>query len=444
MDNGKLWNYNLHYANYLLQEELPLSLRLKWLSSLHRKLETDSKGLEPYPVSLRLINAIRLIVKHDIKDKAILNNIKAEARFLSQRLEYHILGNHLLENAFALLLAGAFFGSRKWVNDAHRILAQELKEQVLKDGGHFELSPMYHQIILYRVLELTDWYPSWPEHNKEQLLFYRETAGKMLGWLKKMTFDNGDIPHFNDSADGIAYTSRQLFAYADYLQLNTTEAPLSDSGYRSIGTSRYECRVDVGPAGPSYQPGHAHADALSFILYVDKKPFLVEQGTSTYQIGSPRLEERGTAAHNTVVLNKSNQSQVWSGFRVGRRATVFLHNDSLKNITASHNGYRNEGWTHKRSFSFDEHKIIIEDQIDGKHNKTAESVARFHFHPDCSITIDGNKVIVGNTAHILLDKNTYINYEKYKFATGFNLHIEGTVLEVGFQQTLKTVINLIN
>ena len=85
MDNGKLWNYNLHYANYILQEDLPLSLRLKWLSSLHCKLASERKGLEPYPVSLRLINTIRLIVQHNIKDQALLENVKAEARFFIKK-----------------------------------------------------------------------------------------------------------------------------------------------------------------------------------------------------------------------------------------------------------------------------------------------------------------------------------------------------------------------
>jgi len=43
-----------------------------------------------------------------------------------------------------------------------RLLARELREQILPDGGHFERSPMYHAILLKDVLDLlhlADVYP---------------------------------------------------------------------------------------------------------------------------------------------------------------------------------------------------------------------------------------------------------------------------------------------
>ena len=45
-----------------------------------------------------------------------------------------------------------------------------------------------------------------------------------------------------------------------------------------------------------------------------------DSGTSTYERDSERLRQRGTAAHNTVQLGGVDSSEVWSGFRVGRRA----------------------------------------------------------------------------------------------------------------------------
>ncbi len=67
--------------------------------------------------------------------------------------EYHLLGNHLLENGYSLLFGALYFKEKKFEDAARRILTRELKEQVLDDGAHFELSPMYHQIILCRVLD---------------------------------------------------------------------------------------------------------------------------------------------------------------------------------------------------------------------------------------------------------------------------------------------------
>src|SRR5690606_1726695 len=121
-------------------------------------LDNGKLLLEPYPVSLRSINVIRLCCFHEVTDSSILKNLHGELDFLSKRLEYHLLGNHLLENVFALMMGGVFFSNDTWVLKAKGILKEQLNEQILNDGGHFELSPMYHQIILFRLLELIDWY----------------------------------------------------------------------------------------------------------------------------------------------------------------------------------------------------------------------------------------------------------------------------------------------
>ena len=64
-----------------------------------------------------------------------------------------MLGNHLLENAFSLLFGAYYFQDDKLYNKSKYLLISELNEQVLKDGAHFELSPMYHQIIYSRLLD---------------------------------------------------------------------------------------------------------------------------------------------------------------------------------------------------------------------------------------------------------------------------------------------------
>ena len=44
--------------------------------------------------------------------------------------------------------------SKTWLKKGLKILNDELHEQVLGDGGHFELSPMYHSIILEDILDI--------------------------------------------------------------------------------------------------------------------------------------------------------------------------------------------------------------------------------------------------------------------------------------------------
>jgi hypothetical protein len=69
-------------------------------------------------------------------------------RALAGQLEYHLLGNHLFADAKALIFLGAFFAGAEaeaWLTHGLLILARELPEQVLADGGHFERSPMIGQ-----------------------------------------------------------------------------------------------------------------------------------------------------------------------------------------------------------------------------------------------------------------------------------------------------------
>ena len=50
----------------------------------------------------------------------------------------------------------------------------------------------------------------------------------------------------------------------------------------------------------------------------------MNSGTSEYGLGEERQRQRGTAAHNTVVIDGENSSEVWAGFRVARRARARL------------------------------------------------------------------------------------------------------------------------
>src|SRR5690606_33111259 len=129
---------------------------------------------------------------------------------------------------------------------------------------------------------------------------------------------------------------------------NSKKGNLKESGYRSFLSEHFECKVDVGNLGPSYQPGHGHADALSFVLNVEGIPFLVEEGTSTYENNEIRWRERSTQAHNTITVGDKDQSEVWHAFRVAKRAKVKILKDTLDELIAEHNGYKKTGVIHKR------------------------------------------------------------------------------------------------
>jgi uncharacterized heparinase superfamily protein len=153
---------------------------------------------------------------------------------------------------------------------------------------------------------------------------------------------------------------------------------------------------DAARIGPDYQPGHAHADTLSFELSLFGKRIFVNSGVSTYEAGILRSYQRGTAAHNAVVIDEEDSSEVWSAFRVGRRARPLygkVWEDSYSvTILAGHDGYTRlrEGCRHVRTLVLEAGALRIEDSIEGKGNH--RTVLWFHFHPDVRVREIGRGV----------------------------------------------------
>ncbi|MGI9547440.1 MAG: hypothetical protein ACR2MM_09405, partial [Flavobacteriaceae bacterium] len=136
---GKLWAYNLNYFEYLNQSDLQPEEGIELIKS-YVDTATHKIGDEPYPISLRGINWIKFMVAQEIEEPLIKKRLYRDYQLLSHSLEYHLLGNHLLENGFSLVFAWIYFGENKFEKLATRIGKTKRKEQIFKDGGHFECS----------------------------------------------------------------------------------------------------------------------------------------------------------------------------------------------------------------------------------------------------------------------------------------------------------------
>jgi uncharacterized heparinase superfamily protein len=114
----------------------------------------------------------------------------------------------------------------------------------------------------------------------------------------------------------------------------------------------------------------------------------VNSGTSHYQHGTERQRQRGTAAHNTVIVDNQDSSEVWAAFRVARRARAHLQSARASShealIAASHDGYRRLPGRnrHTREWRLEEGSLSIADQVSGAF---ASAAAHFHLHPRISV-----------------------------------------------------------
>lgn len=410
---AKLFLYNVHYFDDLNavgaddRTALHAALIERWIED---NPDPVGNGWEPYPLSLRIINWIRFFNRLESVPAHWLNSLATQARYLSRRLEYHLLGNHLFTNAKALIVAGCYLEQQDDIlATGLSILERELPEQILADGGHFELSPMYHSIALADLLDLINLGLSYPEKFPESMrLSLEKTVLDMFEWLQRMLHPDGQISLFNDAAMDIAPGYLHLVEYAESLDLRPVSATAGvhhakNTGYVTVHAEDLCCILDIGHVGPDYIPGHAHADSLTFEMSLFGQRLICNSGTSVYGDGKERLRQRGTASHNTVVVNQQDSSEVWSGFRVARRAhPLNISLDQPVNgheglvVEASHSGYwRLPGKnTHARQWSFANTTLTIVDTLSGSFDS---ATAYFHLHPDVHVamTQDGISMVLG-------------------------------------------------
>jgi len=438
---GKLWTYNLNYFDFLNQEDISKEEGVRLIEDYINNQPCLKDGLEPYPTSLRIINWIKFLSKHKIEDDKIDATLFNHLTLLNITLEYHLLGNHLLENAFALLFGSYYFSDEKIYKKSKYLLKSELNEQILNDGAHFELSPMYHKILLMRLLDCI----TLIENNlwkKEGLLsFMRNKAEMMLGWLEQVTYKNGQVPQVNDTTFDIAPKTAEILTFAKNLKLNAQTSRLSDSGYRKWTLDEMEVFMDVGQIGPDYIPGHAHADSFNFEFYYKGTPIIVDPGISTYDNNPRRQLERSTEYHNTIRVDEKDSSEVWGGFRVARRAKIISLKESKNVIDATHDGYKNIGAFHSRSYHKSKYNFVIEDRVESSSGHQIESF--LHFHPDCKLVISGSSIEINRELTISLENANSIALEDYDYSLGFNKTIKAPKIRASVESNSKIIIEIL-
>ncbi len=394
---AKLWRYNQHYFDDLNAEfarervEWHQALLLDWVTS---NPPVGGTGWEPYPTSLRIVNWVKWALAGNDLPHIAIASLAIQARWLKRRIEWHLLGNHLFANAKALVFCGLFFEGPEadaWLDKGLKILRREIMEQILPDGAQFELSPMYHALAVEDMLDLVNLAGAYGRQDLVQ--DWRQPILCMLDWLASMSHPDGRISFFNDAAFSVAPPNANLLHYARRLGFETSTPlvplrHLKDSGYVRMAVGEFVLIADFGRVGPDYLPGHAHADTLSFEFSTARQRVFVNSGTSEYGTSPERKRQRGSAAHNTVTIAEENSSEVWGGFRVGRRArpqkVIVEQRGSMLYAQASHDGYRHLPGRPivTRSFELNDMRLVVTDVVaDGP---LAE--AHYHLHPDIKIS----------------------------------------------------------
>ena len=332
-----LWNYNLHYFEYLFTLvksyketgngqylDKVKGIIQAWIRQNSR--QNGGVGWDPYPSALRLTNWLSVYahLKQEFDEdenfhNSFVDSIWNQYDCLAHHLEKDLLGNHYFEDLKALILCALFFKDEKMLTKALAEFRKQCHEQILPDGMHFELSPMYHKIILEDVMRVAAALRGAGRKSIE----IESCLQPMLDVAYSLEEGLERIPLFNDCGNNVAKSLDALCkaAKSQFGLKPDYKDKFPDSGYYIFKKGDIKLIVDAGQPGPAYLPGHAHCDAMSFELFKDGKPVIVNCGTYAYQC-EERAFFRSTAAHNTVQVEGVEQSQCWGVFRMGKRLKI--------------------------------------------------------------------------------------------------------------------------
>lgn len=326
----RLWVYQLHCFRYLWGLE-PLGVIALITDWIEQNRDPRGPGWEPYTLSLRVREWIEWLCSVPAIDehtrRAVIDSVAQQVLALERQLEYHLLGNHLLENAITLCWAGLSLRGRsaaRWLELGTRLLRSELALQLLADGVHEERSPMYQAVIAEALLRLGEVAETSVARVAADAQRLAANAGsRMREALGRLVHPDGDYALLNDCSLGMAPRPDQLAS-----RFGTIAMPArgiwqqTSAGYFGVAGDGSYLVFDAGPIGPDHQPGHGHADALSFELSHRGRRIFADTGTFSYSESAIREHDRSTAAHNTIEVDGASQSELWAAFRCGRRARI--------------------------------------------------------------------------------------------------------------------------
>jgi len=383
-----LWQYSLHYGEWALTlaQAYRLTSEARFLQALIN-LMTDwlehnppgsTPGWAPYPLARRLVawSKVAVSLREDETWRSFWQSTLApclhnQTQMLAANLETDLGNNHLIANYRALAWMGLLFpdwpGALNWRNAGMAGLWSEMARQVLTDGVHDERSISYHAIVLTDLLETWDLCQRTGARTAGNLA---ERFFRMIGFLDDMRAPDGGYPMVNDTVPGypgdisnLVTNARERLKYwmnppgidprgkipapsgcnvatgeNEPTRKGATAYP--QAGYvilRGDGGD-YLC-FDAGAMGPDHMPGHGHADALSFVLYGNHRPLIVDPGVYSYHEKPWRDHFRSTRAHNTVGVDGQDQCVFWGAFRAAYPPKVRLLGWSDEHVEGEHEGY---------------------------------------------------------------------------------------------------------
>ena len=294
-----------------------------------------------------------------------------------------------------------------------RRLIEELRRQILPDGGHISRNPGALIELLVDLLPLRQLFTARQLQPPQAL---NNAIDRMMPMLRFFRHADGNFAQFNGMGPTSVDLLATVLAYDDARGAPVSNAP--HSGYQRIDTGSTALLMDTGRPPPLALSQEAHAGCLSFELSWKAHRLVINCGLPAVNKETWRQVARATAAHSTVTFNDASSCRFLEFRRLrqllfgapivsGPRDVRLTREDSAAgtNLTASHDGYA-KAFTvihhRKLRLSADGRTLDGEDSFTPASGGTLpvdkgdEFAIRFHLHPSTKANrlADGRGVIL--------------------------------------------------
>lgn len=452
-DHKNVWELNRHQHLVLLAQAYLLTRNREFLAEIVQQMEgwlnanRFMRGINwtsALEVAFRTLSWIWIwhLVSSEMKPEMrqkLLAGLYRHGCYLEHNLSVYFSPNtHLLGEAVALHALGVLFPglprAAKWKRIGGGHTVAEMRNQVRGDGSHFEQSTYYHVYAL-------DMFAFHLMLNPEAPKDYRERLSRMADYLSALLGPAREIPCFGDEDGGrffhpygkktcfgraslaaAAQLLRREYCYDDsdghemaYWWLGPARNGgrtaayqgtkiFPDAGMAAYARGGIQVHLKYGPMGPG-GAGHSHADLLSLTARDGEEQLLIDAGTFTY-VGDPQWRDwfRGTAAHNTVVIDGLNQATPAGAFRWIDKPESLIESEDPLTATCRYIGFSHT----RRLIWHDSATLLVVDQIDGPPGE--HEVAQMWHSPMSMAMISPACFRLGARAKLWLNPDTSREY----------------------------------
>lgn len=381
------------------------------------------------------------------------------AEFIEDNLEItRRSGNHLITDYCGLVFIGALFHhtveGERWMAEGVRGMEQELMRQTSDDGVNYEKSIAYHRFVTEMALATM-------LLCRHMRLPFRDDVARrierMCEFTMQYTRGDGSVPNVGDNDNGRVFRVRSTENFLDHSALLSTAAvaferpdfkaaarafaeetlwlcggaglekflaldthrmlpshAFSAGGFYVMRSGMLHCFVDAGELGKQGWGGHGHNDTLSFELWCGE-PMIVDSGTCCYTADRAMRDRfRGTAAHNTAMIDGVEIAAFKNAFKIVADHThpsahLWRSTAERDELHTAHFAYTRlaDPVTHERRFALDKiaHSLAITDVFTCKRQHSV--LLSLHLAPGLAVDAqhDGTISIRGTNAALTISSS---------------------------------------